>query len=192
SLPPKEAIREIRINQNPFSPENDQPSARIDILTRPGTDKFRGSASVNFTDESLDSRNPFAVSSSKRAPYQVRQLNGSISGPIVKKKASFFLEMNHNQQDDNAEIVASVLDPNFIPTQVGSSVVVPRRTTNIGPRFDYAINSKNTLIVRYNFFHFTNLSGLGGFNLLSKSYPSSSTNHNIQVTETAVLNATTI
>jgi hypothetical protein len=109
SLPPKEAIREIRINQNPFSPENDQPSARIDILTRPGTDKFRGSASFNFTDESLNTRNPFSINSSKRAPYQVRQLNGSISGPIVKKKASFFLEMNHNQQDDNAEILATVL-----------------------------------------------------------------------------------
>ncbi|HEV7798225.1 MAG TPA: carboxypeptidase-like regulatory domain-containing protein [Pyrinomonadaceae bacterium] len=42
-LPPKESIREIRINQNPFAAENDQPSGRIDILTRPGTDKVRGS-----------------------------------------------------------------------------------------------------------------------------------------------------
>ena len=37
-MPPKESIREIRINQNPFAAENDQPSGRIDILTRPGTD----------------------------------------------------------------------------------------------------------------------------------------------------------
>src|SRR5262245_26463147 len=91
SLPPKEAIREIRINQNPFSPENDQPSARIDILTRPGTDKFRGGVNFNFNDESLNSRNPFAISSSKRTPFQVRQLSGSISGPIKKRKASFLL-----------------------------------------------------------------------------------------------------
>lgn len=189
SLPPKEAIREIRINTNPFSPENDQPSARIDILTRPGTDKFRGSASFNFTDESLDTRNPFSVNSSKRAPYQVRQISGSISGPIVKKKASFFLEMNHNQQDDNSEILATVLDPNFTASQVGASVPVPRRTTNIGPRLDYAINASNTLIARYNYFHVTDLRGLGGFNLLSRSYPISSTNQNIQLTETAVLNA---
>lgn len=58
SLPSKDAIREIRINQNPFAAENDQPSARIDILTRPGTDKLRGGASLNFNDESLNSRNP--------------------------------------------------------------------------------------------------------------------------------------
>ena len=48
----------IRINQNPFAAENDQPSARIDILTRPGTDKFRGGASMNFNDESLNSAIP--------------------------------------------------------------------------------------------------------------------------------------
>lgn len=192
NLPPKEAIREIRINQNPFSPENDQPSARIDILTRPGTDKFRGSASFNFTDESLNSRNPFSVRSSKRAPYQQRQLNGSISGPIVKKKASFFLELGHNEMDSNALINATVLDANFNPVFVGQAVQQPSRTTNIGPRFDYAINSKNTLIARYNFFHTTDIRGLGGFNLISTSYPVTSTNHNIQLTETAVINATTV
>src|SRR5580765_2328447 len=192
SLPPKEAIREIRINQNPFSPENDQPSARIDILTRPGTDKFRGSASVNFTDESLNSRNPFSIRSSKRAPFQQRQLNGSVSGPIVKKKASFFIDVNHNETDNNALINATVLDANFNPVFVGQAVVQPGRNTNIGPRFDFAINDRNTLIARYNFFHFTNIAGLGGFNLLSRSYPTSSTSHNIQLTETAVLNATTV
>jgi hypothetical protein len=36
NLPSKDSIREIRINQNPFAAENDQPSGRIDILTRPG------------------------------------------------------------------------------------------------------------------------------------------------------------
>jgi hypothetical protein len=50
NLPSKDSIREIRINQNPFAAENDQPSGRIDILTRPGTDKLRGGASFNFND----------------------------------------------------------------------------------------------------------------------------------------------
>ena len=43
-LPPKETIREIRINQNPFSAEFDRLGfGRIEILTKPGTDKLRGS-----------------------------------------------------------------------------------------------------------------------------------------------------
>src|SRR6185312_13583761 len=88
-LPPKESIREIRINQNPFAAENDQPSGRIDILTRPGTDKIRGSAFFNFQDESLNSRNPFTTTRI-RAPYQLRQWGGNLGGPLVKKKASYF------------------------------------------------------------------------------------------------------
>jgi hypothetical protein len=193
NLPPKEAIREIRINQNPFAPENDQPSARIDILTRPGTDKFRGSASINFNDESLNSRNPFAVNSSKRTAFQIRQFSGSVSGPVVKKKASFFLEANRNETDDNELINATILDPSFNIVQLGEGFLVPRRNTNIGPRLDYAINSKNTLIARYNFFQSkTANNGVGGFSLPERGYDFKSTNQNLQLTETAIINAVTI
>ena len=70
-LPPKESIREIRINQNPFSAEYDRLGfGRIEILTKPGSDKWRGSFNGRFNDESLNSRNPFALN---RAPSQTRQ-----------------------------------------------------------------------------------------------------------------------
>ena len=193
NLPPKESIREIRINQNPFAAENDQPSARIDILTKPGTDKFRGSLNFNGTDESLNSRNPFAVSSSKRAPYQVRQYGGSVSGPIIKNKASFFLEVNRNETDDNELIRATVLGPGFAIQQFGVGFLLARRGTNISPRFEYAINSRNTLIARYSFNrNETQNNGVGGFSLQQRGYNFVSTNQNVQLTETAVINATTI
>src|SRR5689334_369845 len=61
-LPPRSSIREIRINSNPFSAEYDRLGfGRIEILTRPGTDRFRGQASLNFNDESLNARNPFST-----------------------------------------------------------------------------------------------------------------------------------
>src|SRR2546430_15521507 len=42
-LPPLASIREIRINANPFSAEYDRPGlGRIEIFTKPGTDRFRG------------------------------------------------------------------------------------------------------------------------------------------------------
>ena len=42
-LPPKEQIREVRINLNPFSPEFDKlGQGRIEILTKPGSDKWKG------------------------------------------------------------------------------------------------------------------------------------------------------
>src|SRR5712692_9922888 len=153
NTPLKESIREIRINQNPFSAENDQPSARIEILTKPGTDKLRGNVNLNFNDESLNSRNPFAISSSKRTPFQIRQFGGNLSGPLKKGKASFFLEANRNETDDNDLVRATVLDPSFNFVQIGQGVLVPRRFTNFSPRLDYAINARNTLVARYSFNH---------------------------------------
>src|SRR5215203_961551 len=127
NLPSKDSIREIRINQNPFAAENDQPSARIDILTRPGTDKFRGGTSINFTDESLNSRNPFAITSSKRTPFQIRQYDMNLSGPLVAKKASFFFNFGRIETDDNELVRATVLDDNLNSVDFGQSFVVPRR-----------------------------------------------------------------
>src|SRR5215475_12771160 len=47
-LPPKSSIREIRINQNPFSSEFDRLGyGRIEILTKPGTDKWHGRFELN-------------------------------------------------------------------------------------------------------------------------------------------------
>jgi hypothetical protein len=46
-LPPKSSIREIRINQNPFSAQYDRAGfGRVEIFTKPGTDKFHGSVNV--------------------------------------------------------------------------------------------------------------------------------------------------
>ena len=193
NLPSKDSIREIRINQNPFAAENDQPSARIDILTRPGTDKLRGGSSLNFTDESLNTRNPFAISSSKRTPFQIRQYDFNLSGPIVARKASFFVNFGRIETDDNELIRATVLDDNLNIVDVGDAFLTPKRTTFFSPRIDYAINNNHTLVARYNFnrFRFGN-QGVANFSLPERAFDSVSTNHTIQLTETAILNPTTI
>jgi len=192
-MPPKESIREIRINQNPFAAENDRPSGGINILTKPGSDKFRGSGNFSFQDESLNSRNPFATNSPKRAPYQVRQFGGNLSGPLVKNKASFFFDIERRETDDNALVKATILDSNFNIVQFGEGVVVPRRVLTFSPRIDYAINDKNTLIARYSFNQSkTQNSGVNSFSLPERAYDQSSTQHTFQLTETAVLSATMV
>jgi carboxypeptidase family protein len=186
-LPPKDSIREIRINQNPFAAENDQPSGRIDILTRPGTDKLRGSSFFNFQDESLNSRNPF---SNSRTSYQARQFGGNLGGPLVKKKASFFVDFERREQDDNELVKARILDENFSPVELGFGVLTPRRFTTFSPRFDYQINTNNTLIARYTYNRSRRTNqGVGGFSLPERGYDSASLQQTFQLTETAVLNA---
>lgn len=189
-MPPKESIREIRINQNPFSAENDQASGRIEILTRPGTDKLRGSSYFNFEDESLNSRNPFSRS---RTPYQVRSFGGNLGGPLVKKKASFFVDFDRRETDDNELVTVTQLDENLNRVSNGFGVVVPRRNLSFGPRLDYQLNTNNTLIVRYNYNRFrTQNSGVGGFSLPERGYDTMSTQQSFTVTETAILNASMI
>lgn len=185
-LPPREAIREIRINQNPFSSEFERPGfGRIEILTKPGADRLRGQAFFNFNDESLNSRNPFAFN---RAPSQTRFYGGNISGPIIKNKASFFIDVDNRQIDDNAVINATILDSNLNPTLFAQSLIVPTRRFSISPRFDYAINDRNTLVARYSFQRNTaDNRGIGEFSLPSLAYNTENTEHNIQLTETAIL-----
>src|ERR1041385_7511344 len=191
-LPPRSSIREIRINSNPFSAEYDRLGfGRIEILTKPGTDRFRGQASFNFNDDALNSRNPFSLSS-KRPPIQTRQYGGNFGGPISKKKASFFVDFDKRDVDDEALIVAQVLDANNNIVDFGATAPTPSRRTSFSPRIDYQINPNHTLIGRYSFTKFTRVTGVGGFSLPSRAYDTESTENNIQFTETAILSKTIV
>lgn len=191
NLPPKESIREIRINQNPFSAEFDRLGfGRIEILTKPGSDKFRGQAFFNFNDESLNSRNPF---SANRAPSQTRFFGGNVSGPIIKNKASFFLDVDKRDIDNGAAINAQIIDPSFNIIPFTQEFTVPTRRFSISPRLDYSINDKNTLVARYSYETNTRENqGIGGFNLPSRASNSESSEHEIRLTETMIINAKTV
>ncbi|MCU1330791.1 MAG: Cna protein B-type domain protein [Bryobacterales bacterium] len=186
-LPPKSSIREIRINSNPFSSEFDRPGfGRIEILTKPGTDKFHGGGFANFSDKNFDSRNPF-LTTNTRPHYSAQMFSFNIGGPI-NKKSSFFLDFNNRNSSDQALINATALDPtNFTNRLVSQAFPVPAKNYSISPRLDYQINSSNTIVARYNFLHATNTGGVSTFALPSQATQNSSNNHNIQITETAIL-----
>jgi hypothetical protein len=190
-IPPKEAIREIRINQNPFSAEYDRLGfGRIEILTKPGSDKWRGQAFINFNDESLNSRNPFAQN---RASSQTRFYGGNVSGPIQKGKSSFFLDVSNRAIDNAAIVNALILDPAFNVVPFTQEFTIPNRRFSISPRFDYQINDANTLVARYSFTRFTTENqGIGDLSLPSRGYSTVTSEHNIRLTETWIVNPKTV
>ena len=191
-LPPRASIREIRINSNPFSAEYDRLGfGRIEILTRPGTDRFRGQASFNFNDDALNSRNPFSTSP-KRPPIQTRQYGGNFGGPLSKKRASFFVDFDKRDIDDEALIVGEVLDANNNIVGFAATAPIPSRRTSFSPRIDYQINQNHTLIGRYSYTKTTRVTGVGGFSLPSRAYDTESTENQIQLTETAIINKTIV
>lgn len=190
-MPPLSSIREVRINANPFSAEYDRPgSGRIEILTKPGTDRYRGQVAFNFNNQALNSRNPFAPT---RAPYMSRNFSGNLSGPITKKKASFFIDFEKRDTDDRAVINATVLDPNFDIVPFAATVPTPRRNWSISPRLDYQLNANNTLVARYEYEKSQNLTIPGlPYSLPSRIYKTFTTQQTARFTETAVLNKTTV
>jgi hypothetical protein len=146
-LPPKESIREIRINQNPFSAEFDRLGfGRIEILTKPGTDKYHGMAYFNDTDSVWDSRNPFA---GNKPPYSNRNFGGNGGGPI-NHRTSFNFDIQRRDIQNNAITNAFYVDPTtFQPLHLTNALVDPSYYLTITPRIDYAISDKNTLTVRF-------------------------------------------
>ena len=191
-LPSKDSIREIRINQNPFSPEYDKLGfGRIEIFTKPGTDKFRGTMFYNFGDDFWNSRNPYAA---VKAPFLLQEYGGNISGPLGAK-ASFFLDVQRHDIDNGAIVNGTTLDPASLQIidPYTATPKIPQKRLSINPRADFQINPGNTLTARYVFSDADiKDSGVGGFNLLSRGYHAGNTSHTLQLSETVVLGASIV
>jgi hypothetical protein len=191
-LPPKESIREIRVNSNPFSPEYDTLGyGRVEIFTKPGTDKFRGTGFYNFGGSFWNSRNPYAA---EKAPFLLKEYGGNLSGPL-SKRASFTFDIQRHAIDNGAIINGSTVDlQTFAIVDPYTQVFrIPQRRVIITPRIDYQLSPKNTLTVRYTLTRADIAdAGVGGFNLVSESYDIRTRSQILQATETTVISANVI
>jgi hypothetical protein len=190
TLPSKDSIREIRINQNPFSPEFDKLGyGRIEILTKPGTDKLHGNFNVETGDDIFNSRNPYAA---QKAPLLQQQYGGTLSGAL-SKKASFFIDIFDRNIDSGAIINAITAGMNPNGTPFNAVVEAPQNRLRISPRLDYQLNKNNTLTLRYGYTrNDIQDQGIGNFNLATRGVHALNTDHTVQATETAVLSSKVI
>src|SRR5580700_6863203 len=141
-LPPKDSIREIRINSNPYSAEYDtQGRGRIEIFTKPGSEKFHGSVNANYSDHLFNARNPFITSPAFPVPAaDSKLLTANLSGPIIKTKMSFFIDFQRRQQRLDALINAVTLAPNtFTKVPFGYAVLAPNTFDSVSPRITYQL-----------------------------------------------------
>jgi hypothetical protein len=188
-LPPKESIREIRINSNPFSAEYDKIGyGRIEVFTKPGTDKFHGQFMIDGNDSAFNTPNPFG--GDNQPGYDSTLITANIGGPI-NKKASFFLDLQRRNINDLSAVNAFTLDPTTLAEiPVIESVPFPRHRTNITPRIDYALTKNNTLTARYQFYRdIEDNDGVGQFTLASQGYNSDSAEHTLQISDTQIIGA---
>ena len=192
-LPPKSAIREIRINQNPFSAEYDRLGyGRIEILTKPGTDKLHGQVFAMGNYSGLNTGNPFVKNV---PPYNRFQYNGTISGAL-SKKSSFFLSVeqrnNHDQQVyDFQPAAAGTCDFGYGVYSAGrcsGAEANPHNHITVSPRLDLQLSDKNTLTVRYQFYYDSESGDINSTQLPTQSISSNTTEHALQLSDSQIIN----
>jgi hypothetical protein len=200
-LPPKSAIREIRINQNPFSAQYDKLGyGRIEILTKPGTDKFHGQFFVQGNASQLNTGNPFT---SNIPDYHSYQFNGTVNGPITKNASFFVSAERRNIQDDaivsayrlvgelNGDFANGIFNnpADYNTAPFSDALVAPRTRTNISPRVDLQLGEKNTLSVRYQYYdNGEQNQGIGQFSLAPQGYHEDSSENTLQISDTQIIN----
>jgi hypothetical protein len=182
-LPPKNTIREIRVNQNPFSAQFDSLGyGRVEVFTKPGSDKFHGQFMFMDNSSILNSKSPFAPD---QPDYNTRMINGNVSGPI-NKKASFFFNVEQRNIDD-VSVINALYDP-ATGDPLNTTVRNPHTRTNISPRVDYQLSTNNTLTARYEFERDNEDNrGISTYTLPSQAYNDRETNHELQLSDTQVL-----
>ncbi|MBS1842541.1 MAG: TonB-dependent receptor [Acidobacteria bacterium] len=192
TLPPKSSIREIRVNQNPFSAEYDRLGyGRIEVFTKPGTDKYHGQFMINGNTAGLNARNPFQ-GTGPLPGYDSQYYSANFGGP-AGKKASFFLDFSRRNINELSVINTPALDANLNPIQFTDSVANPRTRTEFSPRLDYQVTPNNTLTLRYQYERNNEQNNsIGTFNLPTQATNDFETEHHIHITDTQIINSKTI
>ena len=182
-LPPKDQIKEIRINTNPFTTEYSRSGfGRIEIVTRPGTGKMRGNLNFNLRNDSLNARNAFAP---LKLPYSRQNYQAAVSGPLIQDKLSLTLLAQRNDQFNTDTIRAITGDG-----PLSSSIQKPSLRESFNARGQYALTPNNTLNfnLEYGTNHRAN-QGVGGFGLAERAFTTDTKQTGFQLRNTSVLSS---
>ncbi len=198
-IPPKSSIREIRVNENPFSAEYDRLGyGRIEILTKPGTEKIHGHIFSRGNYSGFNAQNPILNANLSPGEPLIQEpsyysyfVNGDIGGPITNGSSYFVNAFNRNTQ--NVEVV-NAIDPASITTAQPNGLTLneaignPMSRTDVNPRFDLQLGNSNTLTVRYSLYRVVQTNGgIGPLALPEQGYNVHNEENQIQASDSLVL-----
>jgi Carboxypeptidase regulatory-like domain len=193
-MPPKSAIRSIRVNSNPFSAINDRLGyGRIDVYTKPGADNYHGSVSAEYNDVRMNALSKFLADSSQPLPaYHTWLMDANLGGPAGKNTSFYFAFQRRNI--DRANLVnTDILDSNYNIVPYVDSVDNPRILTDVDPRVDFQLGPKNTVSLNYEYFQVReNNDGVNTQSLPSTAYNAVSRHHSLRIMDNQILSANVV
>lgn len=186
-LPPKAEIKEIRINQNPYSAQYDQMGwGRVEIITKAGSGQWHGNLWMQGNDSTFNSRNPFVTT---QPPYHSFELEGGLSGPVTKHSSQFTEVWQQNSADDSI-VNAFVLDSALNRVPYTATYPNTAGVTDWTTRYDIDVSKIQTLTFRYHFSqHQQTNAGVGQFELVSQAYDSHALEQTFQFSDTQTYGA---
>jgi len=184
-LPPKSSILEIRVNQNPFSAEFDRIGyRRLEIITRPGSQKFQGSIASGGNSSYFNTATPLVANQPNYYQYTIM---GNVAGPISKNASYSFSGFRIVRQN---QAMVDAVDPTNTNARVHQAVPTPITLLSLDPRLDFQLGGRNIATVRDSFYR-TDQSGVGVgvLNLDTQSSSVMSEENVLQLGDTFLVNA---
>src|SRR5215211_4898168 len=109
--PNTESVEEVRVVSNNFSAvDGRSPGAQVQVITKAGTNQFRGSGSYYFQNDALSARNVFESSVPK---FDKNQFGYSLGGPIVRNRLFLFTSYEGLRQEGARGSTYTVETPEF-------------------------------------------------------------------------------
>jgi Carboxypeptidase regulatory-like domain len=183
-IPPKSSIREIRVNQNPFSAEFDKIGyGRIEILTKPGSDKFSGHITSLGNDSAWNTANPLVK---EQPSYYLYFIQGDVNGPLTRNSSYFFSLFHFDRQN---QTIIDAVNPEDPSTNFNQALPNPSSLLVANPRVDFQLGKNNTLSVRDFYFRsVATANGPGQLNLPEQAYNVNNQENAVQASDTVVVN----
>jgi hypothetical protein len=175
----QEVVREFQVITSGGIAEFGRASAGVvNVVTKSGTNDFRGRVYGFMRNRRLDARNPLAP---HKDPFTQAQYGATFGGPVRADRTFFFSNFEQTHLNNAAIITitpGSAAAVNARLERVGyggprlSTGVVPagHDATNFLLRFDHQLSQSNQLTARYNLYDINvlNARNVGGLNALSR------------------------
>ena len=150
---------------------------RIEIVTRPGTGRWRRSLDIGFADESLNARTP---GEPRKEPRQTRDIGLEVGGPLIPNRLDMTLEFSSATDERAGNSLHAITSSG----QVFQGVVQPRSERELQVGAQLTLNPRHRLDVRLTGGREqSGNEGVGGFTLPERGSDDRSTQWTLQVSE---------